>query len=246
MPGPAKFKDWKERRYWEQGVDTAPDSFVWIDDKWSKEQGIKKHYSDYYDKTRIERTIEHAIKNGVDPYLALGVTLSETGIGNKIDDNNIMRINYDAHKLSGDEWIGSEFSNKWKAINQSGYSNSLLPEHMQASPEMFADDIRQSEIEQDKANLDWHIDYGVKYLKKQLDTYSNLETAVQAYSGTGEIPYGGKNGKRYFGKEIGDMNLWGTQDQAKRAVGFSKMLKKDESIRSIVDETKNRMKEMEQ
>jgi len=80
------------------------------------------------------------------------------------------------------------------------------------------------------------IDFSAKYLADKLGQYKDKLSGIQAYSGTGKVPYSGQRGKKYFGKTIQEIDLWRDKPQAKRVLDISSRLKKQPEIVDLLDQ----------
>jgi len=81
------------------------------------------------------------------------------------------------------------------------------------------------------------IDYGARYLAEGIKNYPNdLLSGVQAYSGVGKKPYGGRTdpNEKFFNKKAKDTNFWRDKPQAKRVLAIYNILKKNPKMAEII------------
>lgn len=167
---------------------------------------LKNHptHSSYYDAGAARAFIAAAKRHGVDPVLYTALGISESRLG-QADNYNLPRINLDAHSDELEKLYGR--SNWFDAA----------PDWMSQSLDL--------------------IDFGARYLASTIKRYpGNLLKGVQAYSGVGRKAYGGTadEGRRFFGKDIKDINFWRDKPQAKRVLEIYELLKKDPQMERLL------------
>lgn len=177
--------------------------------------GDHKTHSDYYDVGIARLFAEKAKQHGVDPLLYVALGISESGLGNQAAED-WPRINFDAHRDEMVKLYGDRINNIARGPE----------EHYERMEDL--------------------VDFGARHLARSLKRYpKDLLSGVQAYSGTGRVPYGGdtEEGHRFFGKDIDKIDLWKEKPQGKRILGIYERLKKDKGLQAKLNVAPERHRE---
>lgn len=176
-----------------------------------------------YESSKIYHIAKTAINSGYDPYVALGVSMAESALGNK--DNNLGHVQYDAPDTPSR-----------KDFYYDRYNMSI-------EDNMQFDDMEEYEA--------LRLINALKYQEQlaRAKGYTDSLYLIQAYNGLGKISgntekdyhkrrYGINNVKQFYGVPIphkGSIDLSRNPLYGKEVLDLAKMLKGNSDIRTMID-----------
>jgi len=230
---PDQFKDWKERRRWELGIDvpgTKQTSEDWF--YFDKVKGKE----DWYDKRLLKHIGRIAKQRGIDPKIAIAIAMSESHGGNFENTNPLH-----ANPQVWEKWVGQymapiieELDAEYKRADEiEKFHGSGLPVQVDVRGKQAIEKAAENEERNAwiHAALNQY-DYATK-------RYGTGTRGLQAYSGTKARPsdqyqrYHGYEGGA-FGKPMSKVNFWRDMDQGKRVQAIRSAL---EGVPAISEET---------